>query len=195
MKNKKILLVVLAPVALSLLLLGCCSKDSLTGPENQAADLTINQGIPADQINWISWKPEVKEQIDALAKSGLAGKMITQSGGTVGGNITFGNTVEIPAGAVPSNTYITVEVLCADENEQCGAEVEFLPTDMQFLLDVKIALSWEYLDFEGNPQDLNVYWLDESTGLWVEVYDPVIDLENKTISVYVDHFTRYGWGF
>lgn len=193
MSSKRITLVKLLVFSIVIVVLTSCSTDPLTAPKDQSAGLSINQGIPADQINWISWKPEVKEQIDVLAKSGLAGKMITQSGGTVGGNITFGNTVEIPAGAVPSNTYITVEVLHVDGNE-CGAEVEFLPS-MQFLLSVKITLSWEYLDFDGDPEDLKVYYLDEDTGEWILVLNPEISLENKTISVYVDHFTRYGWGF
>ncbi len=192
MSSKRITLVKLLVFSIVIVVLTSCSTDPLTAPKDQSAGLSINQGIPADQINWISWKPEVKEQIDVLAKSGLAGKMITQSGGTVGGNITFGNTVEIPAGAVPSNTYITVEVLHVDGNE-CGAEVEFLPS-MQFLLSVKITLSWEYLDFDGNPEDLNVYWFDEDTHLWILVPNPENSLEDKTISVYVNHFTRYGWG-
>ena len=189
MKVRNFLVLILSISFLILIFFSTCSENSPLNPLNQS----INKGIPAEEINWVSWQPIVKEQINALAKKGFAGKMITQSGGIVGGNITFNNKVEIPAGAVPSNTYITVEVLHVDGNEQCGAEVEFLPS-MQFLPDVKITLSWEYLDFDGDPEDLNVHWFNESTGLWVEVYDPVIDLDNKTISVYVDHFTRFGWG-
>ncbi|MCK4689894.1 MAG: hypothetical protein KAT41_06335 [Candidatus Marinimicrobia bacterium] len=193
MSSKRITLVGLFVLTIVIVVLTSCSTDPLTAPKDQSAGLSINQGIPADQINWISWKPEVKEQIDALAKSGLAGKMITHSGGTVGGNITFGNTVEIPAGAVQSNTYITVEVLHVDGNEY-GAEVEFLPS-MVFSSDVLVTLSWAYLDVE-NISDLNVYYSEDGGETWflVEDADIDIDYENKTLSVWVNHFTRYGWG-
>ena len=193
MKIRKYFLIILFPLALGLLLFIGCSKESVTGPGNQEANLSITQGIPADQINWISWKPEVKEQIDALAKSGFTGKMITQSGGTVGGNMTFGNKVEIPAGAVPSNTYITVEVLCVEDDEQCGNGIEFLPS-MQFLSDITITLSWAYLDID-DISGSDIYFSENSGSTWFLTENIEFDYQNETISFYIDHFTRFAWGF
>ena len=71
--------------------------------------------------------------------------------------------------------------------------VEFWP-DQEFDKNVRVTLSWDCLEFDGDPNDLKVYWLDESTGLWVLVPDPEVDAEQKTVSVYVNHFTRYQWG-
>jgi len=74
----------------------------------------------------------------------------------------------------------------------CGALVDFLPSQ-QFEADVYVTLSWEALDFEGNPDDLDIYWYNEETNLWVLVPNPVINWDDGTVSVYIDHFTRYAW--
>lgn len=74
----------------------------------------------------------------------------------------------------------------------CGASVDFLPSQ-QFQANVTVTLSWEALNFDGNPEELEVYWYQEDTALWVLVPDPTIDYVNGTVSVNVDHFTRYAW--
>ena len=200
MKAKRITLVGLLILTLGIIAFIGCSKDSLTSPVNQS----INKGIPAEEINWVSWKPIVKEQINGLAKKGRAGKRIKKrKGGTVGGDKTFDNTVKIPAGALPYNTFIEVKVLDVGKKEdglgkvstsdtQCGAEVEFKPS-MQFSSDVLVTLSWAYLDVEDIP-DFYVYYSEDGGETWFVVEDPDIDYENKTVSVWVDHFTRYAWG-
>jgi len=200
MKAKRITLVGFLILTLGIIAFIGCSKDSLTSPVNQS----INKGIPAEEINWVSWKPIVKEQINGLAKKGRAGKRIKKSkGGTVGGNKTFDNTVKVPAGALRHNAYITVEVRNVDKEHggfgkvstsgtQCGAEVDFKPS-MQFSSNVLVTLSWAYLDVEDIP-DFHVYYSEDGGETWFVVEDPDIDYENKTVSVWVDHFTRYAWG-
>ncbi len=74
----------------------------------------------------------------------------------------------------------------------CGASVDFLPSQ-QFEANVTVTLSWEALNFDGNPDELEVYWFNDDTDLWVLVPDPVIDYVNGTVSVNIDHFTRYAW--
>ncbi|NQV30447.1 MAG: hypothetical protein HQ508_06130 [Candidatus Marinimicrobia bacterium] len=74
----------------------------------------------------------------------------------------------------------------------CGASVDFLPSQ-QFQANVTVTLSWEALNFDGNPEGLEVYWYQEDTDLWVLVPDPVIDYDLGTVSVNIDHFTRYAW--
>ena len=200
MKSKRITLVGFLILTLGIIAFIGCSKDSLTSPVNQS----INKGIPAEEINWVSWKPEVSDNISAklggpqaLAKKGLGWeeKIIKrEKGGKVGGRSTFGNKVRIPKKAFPERKrLIRVEIACMDEDGvPCGAEVDFLP-NQTFDKDVKITLSWKYLDFDGDPEDLNVYWYKDGT--WVLVPDPEIDFRKKTVSVWVDHFTRFGWGF
>ena len=70
--------------------------------------------------------------------------------------------------------------------------MELLPS-MTFLADVTITLSFDVLDFVGDPDLLRVVWYDESSGLWVEVDNAIIDYDNKTVTIQVNHFTRYGW--
>lgn len=196
MKNKKFALLGLSVFFVVILsLVAGCSKNAITESNEVSPDLKAAEGIPGDQINWVSWEQEIVKKISALAKQGTESKWIYPDvWGTVGGEKTFGNMVEFPPGAVAEEQYITVDVVCVDENEQCGAGVDFLPSQ-QFLLDVKVTLSWGYLDYDGDPSDLKIYWRDDDTELWILIPDPEIDLESKTSSFYIDHFTRFGWGF
>ncbi|MCK4447512.1 MAG: hypothetical protein KAW56_10580 [Candidatus Marinimicrobia bacterium] len=197
MKAKRIALVVPLIFTLGIIAFIGCSNDSLTSPVNQS----INQGVPGDQINWIQWKPEVANRIKtildeprALAKVGYQEKIIYKNeGGTVGGDTTFGCQVTIPPHAFPEHERTIIVQVATSEEANAG--VDFLP-NQTFKKDVKITVSFEYLNINANADltELNIYWLDDSTGLWVLVPDPEIDLENGAISVYVDHFTRYGWG-
>ena len=172
-----------------------CSGDMLTAPGVENANQTVAQqrGIPTDQLNLVPLRPEIAEQLRVLGKKAYSLKLIqAHKGGTVGGAKTFGNKVDIPSNALDENTWISVEVECIKSNEQCGAIVEFLPS-MYFLADVTITLSFDVLDFDGDPNLLKVLWYDDTTGLWEEVDDPIINYDDKTVSIQVDHFTRYAW--
>ena len=199
MKRKKLIPIISLMVIGALFLLGC-SGEMLTAPGEENTDqiaVAEQQGVPFDQLNLVSWKPEIVSQLRVLNKKpqeAYAVKRIkARLGGTVGGDETFGNKVGIPRKALSEDTWISVEVLCVDSNEQCSPVVEFLPS-MNFLLNVTLTLSYDVLEFSGDPNLLKVYWYDSSTGLWVEAQDPVLNEADMTVSVQVDHFTRYGWG-
>ena len=179
--------------AAALLLFGGCSN-SLTEPEVAESAMYFGENPQSQQdIKWISWNDEAMSTLSSLGKRGSTSKLIQwDKGGIVGGEQTFGNQVEIPAYALTEDQRISVTVSCMDGNEPCGAEVEFLP-NYQFTTDVTVTLSYAYLDFTGDALDLKIYWYDEDTGLWVELEGIVVDEENKTILVQIDHFTRYGW--
>ena len=195
MKKKK-MIPIYSVFVLGIFSLIGCGGDMLTAPGVENEDQTVvaeQRGIPTDQLNLVPLKPEIVEQLRALGKKSFSKKQIqAHTGGTVGGEKTFGNKVDIPAAALDEDTWISVEVECFDSNEQCGSIVEFLPT-MTFLADVSITLSFDVLDFDGDPDLLIVVWYDESTGLWVEVDDPIIDYDDKTVCIQVNHFTRYAW--
>ena len=174
-----------------------CGSDMLTAPGAENDDQTavsIQIGVPIDQLKLVPLKREYAEQLRQLTKHGYEEKLVTvNKGGTVGGKHTLKNKVKVPSNALEEDTWISVNVECIDDNDdQCGATVEFLPS-MQFLLDVTVTLSYDILDFDGDPATLKVMWYDETTGLWVEVEDPKINKKQKTVSVQVDHFTRYSW--
>ena len=194
MKKNKLIPIISFLIIGTVSLMGC-SSDLLTAPEGETNNQLASNpsGIPSDQLNLVSWNSDIVNQLQALGKKAYSLKQIkAHNGGTVGGEKTFGNKVEIPANALSEDTWISVEVGCVDANGQCGATVEFLP-NMNFQLDVTVTLSYDVLNFNGDPNTLKVVWYDETSGLWVEVDGAVIDEASKTVSVEVDHFTRWAW--
>lgn len=194
MKKNKLIPIISFLIIGTVSLMGC-SSDLLTAPEGETNNQLASNpsGIPSDQLNLVSWNSDIVNQLQALGKKAYSLKHIkAHNGGTVGGEKTFGNKVNIPANALSEDTWISVEVGCVDANGQCGATVEFLPS-MNFQLDVTVTLSYDVLNFNGDPNTLKVVWYDETSGLWVEVDGAVIDEASKTVSVQVDHFTRWAW--
>ncbi len=194
MKKNKLIPIISFLIIGTVSLMGC-SSDLLTAPEgetnNQSASNPI--GIPTNQLNLVSWNSDIVNQLQVLGKKAYSLKQIqAHNGGTVGGEKTFGNKVDIPANALSEDTWISVEVGCVNADGQCGATVEFLPS-MNFQLDVTVTLSYDVLNFNGDPNTLKVVWYDETSGLWVEVDGAVIDEASKTVSVQVDHFTQWAW--
>lgn len=194
MKTRTIILSGLAPLVIIGLTLMSCDFTPTTAPSEE--NITVSQGIPTDQIQWVSWKQEVVDQIKSgKLMRGTASKMISaDNGGTIGGANTYDNKVEIPPGALEENSRITVDVLCLDGNEQCGAGIDFLPSQV-FLKDVKVTLSWEFIGYDGGDLNFWVYYSGDDGDTWFEVETPEIDYDKETVSVYVNHFTRFAWGF
>lgn len=193
MKKNKLIPIIGFLIIGTVSLMGC-SSDLLTAPEGETQNQSVSQiGIPSDQLNLVSWNSDIVNQLQALGKKAYSLKQIkAHRGGTVGGEKTFGNKVNIPANALSEDTWISVEVGCANAGGQCGATVEFLPS-MNFLLDVTVTLSYDVLNFSGDPNDLKVYWYDTTSELWIEVEGGILDEASKTVSVQVDHFTQYAW--
>ncbi len=169
-----------------------CENSTILG--NTTADPAL--GIPAEQITWVSWKPGVLEAMEAgsLARGSASKYAKPDKDTNIGGPQTFNNQVTVFTGAVTERTYIEVEVVCVDGNDQCGSGIDFLP-NMQFLNDVKVTLSWEFLDVDTlTVDDFEAYYSEDDGATWFEIDDLEIDYDAMTISVYEDHFTRYAWG-
>lgn len=194
MRSKSLFWVVFLISILGIVFFSGCSKDSLTAPDAAVAP-TIEKGVSSESIQWVQWKPEAVTELARRPMWGYDRERIRREvGGVVGGFMTFNNMVEVPAYAFPEwFRDITVSIVWNNDEENIGAAVDFLPSQ-KFDKDVRVTLSYAYLAFDGNPEDLCVYWLDEESDTWVEVANPEVNLEAKTISVYVNHFTRYGWG-
>ena len=186
----------LLPVmAVVLLFSVACDYAATTAPESAKASASVaGEAKSLEGVNFLRWSPKTFELMTALNKSNVAAKTITVSaGGTVGGNKTFGNTVEIPAGALDENTTISVQVTCMDNRNPCAAEVEFLPSTT-FNVEVKVTMNYDALGFDGDPYLIEIYWLqDDGTG--GEINNHVVNEVEKTIVFYIDHFTRYGWAY
>jgi len=172
-----------------LLLLFGCSENPILGVPSQPA------GIPTDQMSFVQWTPEMVSLLQSTARQGLASHIILPGvGGTVGGNQTYGNSVYIPGDAISEATEFSVEVLCVDSHQQCGAGVEFLPgTD--FEAPVQITLSFEYLNLSDQQiEDLYIYFSQDGN-FWYPIDGFEINDENEIISFWIDHFTVFAWEF
>ena len=199
MKKKKMNFIYCVMV-LGIFSLLACSGDMLMAPgEEEEGQLTVleQKKIPTDQINWISWTPEFTKNIRALSKDATSTVLIkADEGGIVGGEITFGNRVEIPSGALSEDTEVSVSVHCMDEDDDedsCVGAVEFLP-DTQFNKMVSITVSYGDLDYSGSPYDIKISWTKSFTDNgWTEVEVKGVDTSSETLSFEIDHFTRYAW--
>ena len=180
-----------------------CSVNPLA-PEVDGG-MSLENGIPLDQITWAKWNPEVIAELEAELDGALprrargfeSKKIRNHEGGTVGGRKTFGNVVEVPEYAFDENKLdISVRVLNMDRGGQSGAGVEFLPS-RNYDADMNITLSWDFLDVEDDDWEtlnLQPYYSEDLGSTWFPVEGFTVDPDAKTIYFNIDHFTRYGWG-
>ena len=172
-----------------------CSGDYITAPEGENQLASQQEGIPADEINFIPWTNEFSKRIRSLNKNAASTVLIeADEGGTVGGPETFGNKVEIPSDALDDDTEITVSIQCMNDTGPCIGVAEFLP-DTQFNKMVLITMSYAELDYSDSPYDIKVYWKKSyNRDGWTEVEVRGVDTSTRTFSFEIDHFTQYAWG-
>lgn len=194
-----------------------CDYTATTAPEAPVAANVLS----ADEINWASWKPEILEKINsrdgALFKKGKGKKDVdgfetlgfdskwieADKGGKVGSkDLTLDNKVQIPPDALYADADVSVELVTDADNPNNGfGEVEFRVNEdhYQFEKDVKITLSYKYLDLpdDFDPTNLTIWWYEddaENPG-WVELEDLDFNTRKKIVKFKIDHFTRYGWAY
>ncbi|MCH7819372.1 MAG: hypothetical protein IIB40_07405 [Candidatus Marinimicrobia bacterium] len=231
--NKSNLIKLLLPFTAMILLFSvACDYTPSTAPE---APIAANV-VSADEISWVSWKPEVVERVRAQQFSSLfkLGERCDENqssddydcrvidrkkGGTVGnGRLTSLNKVKIPANAlhnkgkfgVGKEANVSVELISPkDEDLSFFLGVEFTVyrslgkksgtafDHYVFRKDVRITLSYAQLDLDGveDPTTLSIYWQDSVGEGWVLLEDLDFNPRRKTVSFWVDHFTRYGWAY
>ncbi len=193
MKKKK-LIPIISLMVIGTFSLFSCSGDIITAPEVENQLVSQQEGIPADEINFIPWTREFSKQIRSLNKKVASTVLVRAAeGGTVGGLETYGHKVDIPAGALSVDTEITLSVHCLTNVEPCVGRVEFLP-DTQFNSNVTITLSSVYLDYNGSPYDIKVVWTkSDGTIGWKNADNLQVDNDAETITFEIDHFTQYAW--
>ena len=191
--NKKSARYLLPFVTLIAILMFSCQDQRILSPANEVNFSSQSRGIPNDQIQKKSWNADATQQLTSLARRGTQTKLIQANhGGHVGGGNTFHNRVDIPDNALDEDTYITVDVLCVENNQQCDAEVDFLPS-MEFLTDVTVTLSWEYLELEED-EEFDAFYSQNNGETWFAVEEFEVDYEHETLSFDINHFTRFAWG-
>ena len=178
---------------MSMVFVSTCEKE-LIGPSPETQN---DVGLTRDQINWARPKAEYADKLDELAKRGYAGAWISpERGGFVGGFLTLGNYVYIPAGAVESRTYFTVDVIKETVGDVNTLMIEYLP-GMNFLKPVTLTLSWDFLDIslsDIQSGNFDIYYSQDGE-LWYPVDHSIMTFNYyfKTVSFNTDHFSRWGW--
>lgn len=116
-----------------ILALVSCEQNPINSAESDPA---ANIGIPADEITWVSWKPEFLAEIrgmdpasgmPSMKRAGSTFELITaEAGGVVGGDPTWNNRCAVPPNAIQEDGWFAVQVTnniiegFYDENHQQG---------------------------------------------------------------------------
>lgn len=175
-------------ILMVILLIFGCSENPITGPQNYEGN-----GIPTEELTIIPWNAQMKQMIRSLSRDGIDNQVIGPEGGLLGIDSTYGNSVYFPPGALSEEIEFSLEVICVENNQQCGAGIELLPS-MSFNEPVMITLSWAYLDFDGDLDEAEIYF-SQLGSYWFLVDGFELDNDNETISFWIDHFTTYAWEF
>ncbi len=130
-----------------------------------------------------------------------------------GGAVKYENVqLEIPQGALPQSTLVTVATVSPEstppvsntENVRVGSVYNFAVTDspdqittgqeVEFARPVTVSLNFREADIPAGytAADLYVYTYDEVLGRWVRLPRLKLDLVNKTIITQTQHFSMYG---
>lgn len=126
--------------------------------------------------------------------SGPVTKTIGSAGGTI---ISDDGKVElvIPAGALASNTDISMQPVTNEAPGGIGTSYDFLPNGLKFSVPGK--LTFHYTDDDLNGGDPRFLYLAYQDSLNTWVADPnkqVTDSIAKTVSLDIGHFTIYSEG-
>lgn len=109
-----------------------------------------------------------------------------KKGGTI--RLGGGSKVVIPPNALNERTLIGIiatrkTIRGISDNK----EFTFTPHGTQFNVPIKVVLSWE--EFEG--QNVTLYYFNEHTQQWEVSGEGVWDENNKTVTLFLYHFSRY----
>ncbi|MFO1370942.1 MAG: HYR domain-containing protein [Candidatus Competibacteraceae bacterium] len=128
--------------------------------------------------------------------------------GQQGGNITVSDTsspllnagVEVPSGALPSNTVINISEVDAPALPPnligMGVPVHFGPEGLQFAKPVTIKIPYKQADLDNagitDPNQLDVYTFNITTQAWILVPGTkTVDTVNRLVMIAVDHFSIF----
>jgi hypothetical protein len=184
-KNNKKAVRIFLTVIFVILLIGCQSQMPLSPLDEDQTQ--INSAV--DQYGF----KILRAKTASFSKEFVNEQMITP----VGGQIELGN----PAFGLSSLTFypfsVTKNVIVRFWWESTGfleGGCEFSPHGTQFLIPVKLELSYKDAELGSvNEDDLKIYYYHEDTGIW-EALNSTVDKEAKTVTAYLEHFSRYAIG-
>ena len=111
--------------------------------------------------------------------------------GEVGGSVSAGRfTVAVPQGAYIGAGEISVDV---PDSTVLRVALHITGVANSFAEPVALVVDWDDAlgELESDPTALQMAWFDEVVGEWV-IIPSVVDLEARTITTYLEHFSEYG---
>lgn len=113
--------------------------------------------------------------------------------GSGGGKVTTTDglvTVDVPAGALPTDTNITITEIPAPIADSVGKTFEIGPTGTQFAVPVTLSFQYGGFDLAGNaPSELEVATI--ANGAWVALSGQAIDTTAQIASAQTTHLSPY----
>jgi len=112
--------------------------------------------------------------------------------GNIGGSLTNGRwRIDVPAGAIDGNATVGIGVA---DNTSSSCQLQIYPLDKNhFLTPVRLTANCSAVPSD-QLKNYVIYWFDPSTRIWVPVAGSTVDLNNKTVSAPLNHFSGYAVG-
>jgi hypothetical protein len=128
------------------------------------------------------------------------GEPVTQKIGANGGRlISSDNKVElnIPAGALLSETMISIQPSTNPAESSVGKSYSFEPSGIQFLQPVQLVFHYTDKEIEGNSPQLMTISSQDEKGVWYRLRKVTLDTIAKTITGNIKHFSYWAmtWAF
>jgi len=179
---------IIASCLIVLLLISGCGKEypkAPLGSDQNATQSRLGKKFRNSTSSVISSKQvKRKKALDQAALRCNASQSIVPSSG--GGVKLYDFRINIPAGALSSNTSISIAPTC-----DTYLQSDFGPDGTQFQIPATLTISYEEADLTGiKPADLTISWFDPATNQWIDL-GGTVDTKTKTVSVQVWHFTEY----
>jgi len=157
----------------------CCKKGGLL-PSNS------NNGSTNPPINTDTTKPS--------AVGTATGPSVSQTIGAAGGTIVTADgrmELDIPAGALATNTNITIQNTTNTMASGIGDGYSMTPDGLKFAQPVTFKFHYADSDVNGSsPYLLDIAYQD-SAGFWKGIPVTGLDSINNFVSVQTNHFTHY----
>ncbi|HYG18503.1 MAG TPA: hypothetical protein VD816_06220 [Ohtaekwangia sp.] len=125
------------------------------------------------------------------------GEAVTASVGASGGTIQSGDgklTVTIPAGALTSNTTISIQSITNEGPQGIGLGYRLAPEGINFSQPVDLTFHYNDQLLNGVPEDFLWIITQASDGSWNAMLKSNIDTNAKTVSIRTTHFSDWTLG-
>jgi hypothetical protein len=132
----------------------------------------------------------------ATAIGNPVGSPVSKEIGAAGGSVTSPDgkiTLTVPAGALSSNTSITIQPVENTAPNGVGASYDFLPNGQQFAKPITVTFHYSDDDLAGTSPELLEFGFQNAQNAWQGKGNLQVNKTYKTVSASISHFSR--WSF